>query len=79
MKLLLYSHDWAPTIGGVQTITRLLADGLANRPVSDSDSNEPTEVTLRVLRLVRPSGDAATDKRTLGVALEWIRAAPAEG
>jgi glycosyltransferase involved in cell wall biosynthesis len=54
MKLLLYSHDWAPTIGGVQTITRLLADGLANRPVSDSDSNEPTEVTLVTLT---PRGD----------------------
>jgi glycogen(starch) synthase len=29
MKIVLYSHDWAPTVGGVQTITMYLARGLA--------------------------------------------------
>jgi glycosyltransferase involved in cell wall biosynthesis len=29
MKILLYAHDWLPTIGGVQTITMSLARGLA--------------------------------------------------
>jgi hypothetical protein len=29
MKILLYSHDWAPSIGGVQTVTMSLARGLA--------------------------------------------------
>jgi glycosyltransferase involved in cell wall biosynthesis len=42
MKLLLYSHDWAPTIGGNQTITTLLARGLANR----SHGAERIDVTL---------------------------------
>lgn len=43
MKLLLYSHDWAPSIGGTQTITLLLARGLASRTSSNSD---PVDVTL---------------------------------
>ena len=29
MKILIYSHDWAPSIGGVQTVTTSLAKGLA--------------------------------------------------
>ncbi len=29
MKLLIYVHDWAPTLGGIQTITQVLARGLA--------------------------------------------------
>lgn len=29
MKILIYSHDWAPSIGGVQTVTMVLARGLA--------------------------------------------------
>jgi hypothetical protein len=44
-------------------------------PLKARSGDDPTQVTLRVLRLIRPSGDGATDKRTLGVALEWIRAA----
>jgi len=60
-------------------VAELAQSTYAAGPLKTRSGNEPTEVTLRVLRLVRPSGDAATDKRTLGVALEWIRAAPAEG
>jgi glycosyltransferase involved in cell wall biosynthesis len=29
MKILIYSHDWAPSIGGVQTVTMSLARGVA--------------------------------------------------
>jgi len=28
MKLLLYAHDWAPTLGGIQTVTQILARDL---------------------------------------------------
>ncbi len=45
MKLLLYSHDWAPTIGGTQTITALLARGLAIRAAVGSGTIELTLVT----------------------------------
>ena len=31
MQVLLYTHDWAPTIGGIQTITAILANALAQR------------------------------------------------
>jgi glycosyltransferase involved in cell wall biosynthesis len=29
LKLLLYSHSWAPAVGGVETVTRALAEGVA--------------------------------------------------
>ena len=41
------------------------------RVQSDSD---PTQVTLRVARLFRPSEDGGKDDRTLGVALAWVQA-----
>jgi glycogen synthase len=31
MNLLLYVHSWAPSVGGVETSTRILAEGLARR------------------------------------------------
>ena len=31
LRLLLYTHSWPPSVGGVETITRLLAEGLADR------------------------------------------------
>jgi glycosyltransferase involved in cell wall biosynthesis len=46
MKLLLYTHAWAPTIGGTQTVTRHLAEGLANSPPDATGSGERIEVTL---------------------------------
>jgi glycosyltransferase involved in cell wall biosynthesis len=47
MKLVLYSHDWAPKIGGVQTVTMLLAEGLAKRPPEKWGGElETIEVTL---------------------------------
>jgi hypothetical protein len=42
-------------------------------PLKARSGNGPTKATLRVSHLVRPS-EGADDKRTLGVALAWIRA-----
>src|ERR1700735_2782274 len=44
MKLLIYARDWAPSVGGVQTIVKTLADGLADW--SGENSEEAIEVTL---------------------------------
>ena len=44
MKLLIYARDWAPSVGGVQTIVKTLADGLADW--SKKHSEEVIEVTL---------------------------------
>src|SRR5580704_2465494 len=43
MRLLIYAHDWAPTLGGIQTITQVLARGLAG---GDSPQMEVTLVTM---------------------------------
>jgi glycosyltransferase involved in cell wall biosynthesis len=57
MKLLLYSHDWLPTIGGVQTITMSLARGLTEAAcdvtvVTETPAGGMDDATLpfRVLR-----------------------------
>jgi glycosyltransferase involved in cell wall biosynthesis len=44
MKLLLYSHYFAPSIGGVETIVLSLARGLAGR--RDSNGTQAFEITL---------------------------------
>src|ERR1700735_1222390 len=44
MKLLIYARDWAPAVGGVQTIVKTLADGLADW--YGENSEEAIEVTL---------------------------------
>ncbi len=44
MKLLIYAHDWAPSIGGVERITKTLADGLVEW--SKEPNGEAFEVTL---------------------------------
>jgi glycosyltransferase involved in cell wall biosynthesis len=44
MKLLIYARDWAPSVGGVQTIVKTLADGLADW--SSEHSEEAIKVTL---------------------------------
>jgi glycosyltransferase involved in cell wall biosynthesis len=54
MKILMYSHDWAPTIGGVQTATMTLARGLS------SPSESHTSVTL-----VTPTPAAGMDDNEL--------------
>ena len=46
MNFLLYTHDWAPSVGGVETITMSLADGLATRrPAPGEDAIHLTLVT----------------------------------
>jgi glycosyltransferase involved in cell wall biosynthesis len=44
MKILIYARDWAPSVGGVQTIVKTLADGLADW--SSKHSEQAIEVTL---------------------------------
>jgi glycosyltransferase involved in cell wall biosynthesis len=44
MKLLIYAHSWAPAVGGVETITKTLADGLVEW--SRKHNEEAIEVTL---------------------------------
>lgn len=45
MKLLIYSHDWAPSIGGIQTIVMNLARGLATWSHAHS-GGEQMDVTV---------------------------------
>ena len=44
MKLLLYSHFWAPSVGGVESIVLSLAKGLAE--ICTADSKREFEITL---------------------------------
>jgi glycosyltransferase involved in cell wall biosynthesis len=57
MKLLIYARDWAPSIGGVQTITKTLADGLTD--VSRKHNEERIDVTL----LTRTPAGSMDDSR----------------
>jgi len=64
MNLLLYVHSWAPSVGGVETSTRILAEGLAKREANHcgeeiavtlvtqtpSGSMNDSEVPYRVVR-----------------------------
>ena len=52
MKLLIYVRDWAPSVGGVQTIVKTLADGLA-----DWSSKHPEEVIEVTLLTPTPAGN----------------------
>jgi glycosyltransferase involved in cell wall biosynthesis len=44
MKILMYARDWAPSVGGVETITMILARGLSARKVNHP--GEEVAVTL---------------------------------
>jgi len=68
MKLLLYSHDWAPSIGGTQTITMLLARGLASRTTSNA---EPVDVTLVTNTPRGTMNDGATGYRIVRAPGFW--------
>src|SRR5712692_1220986 len=57
MKIVLYSHDWAPTIGGVQAITMSLARGMAEAGCkvavvtnTASDGMDDSALPFRVVR-----------------------------
>ncbi len=68
MRLLLYSHDWAPSIGGTQTITMLLARGLANRAGGLSD---PVDVTMVTNTPRGEMNDAGTNYRIVRAPGLW--------
>lgn len=57
MKLLLYAHDWAPTIGGIQTITMELAGGLSNW--AEPHGGPPIEVMVVTATPADGMNDAA--------------------
>jgi glycogen(starch) synthase len=44
LKLTFYTHDWAPSVGGIQTVYTALANGVSFW--SKSQSGDPIEVTL---------------------------------
>ena len=44
LKLLFYAYDWSPLVGGVQTVTRDLAEGICAS--SDANGNQAIGVTL---------------------------------
>jgi len=46
VKLLLYSHFFAPSVGGVETVVMSLATGLSQRPSSCSSDQGEFELTL---------------------------------
>lgn len=45
MKLLIYTHPFAPMVGGIETYTMLLAQGLSNGPRAGGDFFEVTVAT----------------------------------
>jgi hypothetical protein len=45
MRVLIYSHSFAPQIGGVETYVKLLAEGLARRPAEPGCAVDVTVVT----------------------------------
>src|SRR5713101_2398019 len=63
MKLLLYSHPFAPMVGGVETYTMLLARGLAAR--SESGCKDAIEVTIVTQAGANGMDDAALPFRVV--------------
>ncbi len=60
MNILIYTEDFAPSIGGVQTITAILARGLAERPSPPNDHRaEANDVTV----VTRTPGGTMDDSR----------------
>lgn len=54
MKVLIYTHAFAPSRGGVETYVMLLAEGLSN---SSNEGNWPVEVTIATQTLAREMDD----------------------
>src|ERR1700720_558856 len=63
MKLLLYSHFFAPSVGGVETIVLSLARGLAG--LRDSNGAPQFEITLVTQTLADDYDDSANPFRTI--------------
>src|SRR5579862_4273427 len=49
MKLLIYAHDWAPSVGGIETVTMALARGLARWEVAHPEE----KITVTVVTQTR--------------------------
>jgi glycogen synthase len=60
MNILIYTHDFAPSIGGVQTITTILAQGLAD---ARSPANGRPEQTNEVTVVTRTPAGTMDDTR----------------
>ena len=56
LKLLIYTRSWAPSVGGVETITRLLAEGLTQW--SETHPERSVDVTLVTLTPRKDVDDA---------------------
>jgi glycosyltransferase involved in cell wall biosynthesis len=56
IKVLIYAHSWAPAVGGVETTTMMLAEGLARRP--NDVSGDSIDVTLVTLTLAAGMNDS---------------------
>jgi glycosyltransferase involved in cell wall biosynthesis len=72
-KLLLYAHDWIPTVGGVQIVSKVLADGLSE--YSKTRPAEAVEVTLLTHTASRGTDDTRFPYKVIrepGLR-EWIR------
>jgi glycosyltransferase involved in cell wall biosynthesis len=73
MKVLIYSHLWAPSIGGVESIIKSLADGLAER--SRTHPGEEVEITLLTQTCADTMDDSLVPYRVIRrpSMREWIR------
>lgn len=77
MRVLIYAHDWAPSIGGVQTVTMLLARGLARQ--SSTKAGAPVDTTLVTQTLASGMDDTYLPFRVvrrpgIGKLIELVRA-----
>jgi glycosyltransferase involved in cell wall biosynthesis len=73
MKLLIYARDWLPSVGGVEFITKALADGFAER--SKSHPADPVDVTLFTQTPAGKTDDSLFPYRVIRKPslAEWIR------
>jgi len=63
MKLLIYAHDWAPSVGGIETVTMVLARGLA--AWQSTHPNEGIAVTVVTQTPAKGMNDAALPFRVV--------------
>lgn len=78
LKLLLYTHDWFPQVGGIQTVTMALAKGLSDLPATERGAS--VTVTLATATPAGGMDDSALPFRvvrrpSLGELISEIRSA----
>ena len=54
LKILIYCHDWAPSVGGIQTVYMSLAKGMSQRSNSERDGD--TDVAVRLITSTSAQG-----------------------